>query len=477
MKKMFLSTLLLFFVGLFVFAQENLPFRVTGNLTTIYSLGNAAEDQMLGTGVGDGAYVETKNGYFVESNLYALFNPVPYLEGYFKLYTIARPGSFYTPLALERKSEQNFNLVLDRVYGRIDVFEALNLSLPLGLGLALKTGKYKAEPAFYNRVSKFTIEDITYMMVSANTYNYEIEASIKPIDDNFTISASFVGNYLFDESIQRLYDIDGGVSDHGFPVLGKYAPQFMSFLRFNDLALGGGLLNAELIFGQNVSNIYSGNAFGAALNYVLPVIQDSLSLPIGLGFAMYEKNIDIISRTASTDRNETTSFRNTVSGSLALGVRFKSGDLELNANLAGVFNNVEHIYREPLQIISMSVDTQLIFHDRFFLGGGFIAGTLTDANWKTIDDPQIIPKDRGGYDHTFTLADNFGYEIYGGLNLWENTRFIIGFNQNRGLAMNYNLENKGEGLIKYKLAGSDTVVGELPKYETSGLFIKFVINW
>ena len=205
MKKIFLGTLLLFFTGLFVFAQENLPFSVTGNLTTIYSLGNATEDQMLGTGVGDGAYVETKNGYFLESNVYVLFNPVPYLEGFFKLYTVARPGSFYVPLSLERKSEQNFSLVLDRAYGRIDVFEALDFSLPLGLGLALKTGKYKSEPAFYNKMSRFALEDITAMMVSANTYNYEVEAYLKPIiDDDFTISASFVGNYLFDEAIQRL---------------------------------------------------------------------------------------------------------------------------------------------------------------------------------------------------------------------------------------------------------------------------------
>jgi len=474
MKRIVVSTALLFVV-LSLFAQdaeEDQRVQVTGNINAIYTFGNAGKDQMLGTGTGDGAYEEQKNGYFVESNLYVRLRPVSYLEGYFKLYAIARPGSFYVPLSVEPKSEQSFGLTLDRMYGRVSVFEALDLSLPLEL--YLKTGKYKGESARYQVISKIGLENILYKMETANTYNYEVEAAYKPLGDDFTVSASFVGNYRFDEGIPRLYDNDGGVSDHGQLVLGEYAPQFMGFLRFTELDLAGGRLNAEAVYGQNVADIYSGHSAGVDLTYVLPV-GDSLSLPVGLGFIWHEKNIDMLSRSASSEMGKgTIDFRNTLGTALALGARFKTDSIWIDGNLVGVFSQIEHIYRDPLQIISGSAEVQLTFLERYFLGGGFIAGTLMDAQWKTKDDPSAIQKDTV-IDHTFSFADNFGYEVYGGLNLWNNSRFVIGFNQNKGIAMNYNAENKAEGLMKYRLAGSESSL--YPQYETGGLFLKFVMNW
>jgi len=480
MKRIVVSAMLLFVVTLSLFAQDaerntemDQIVQVTGNLNAIYTFGNASKDQMLGTGTGAGAYEEQKNGFFLESNLYVLLKPVSFLEGYFKLYAIARPGSFYVPLSVEPKSDQSFGLTLDRMYGRVSVFEALKLSLPVEL--YLKTGKYKGESARYQVISKFGLENILYKMETANTYNYEVEAAYKPLGNDFTISASFVGNYRFDEGIPRLYDNDGGVSDHGLPVLAEYAPQFMGFLRFAELDLAGGRLNAELVYGQNVADIYSGHSAGIDVEYVLP-IGDTLSLPIGLGFVWHEKNIDLLSRSASYEMNKgTTDFRNTIGAALALGARFKTGSIGIDGSLVGVFSQIEHMYRDPLQIISGSAEVQVTFLERYFLGGGLVAGTLMDAQWKTKDDPTAIQKDTV-IDHTFSFADNFGYEIYGGINLWNNSRFVIGFNQNKGIAMNYNLENKVEGLMKYKLAGSDSSVYP-PQYETGGLFLKFVMNW
>ena len=483
LKKLFYVFTLLS-AGFLLFAQDNEQtpvFRLTGNITGIYTLGNADLDQMLPTGTGNGAYENRKNGYYIATNLYTWFRPVPFFEGCFKLYNVGRPGSFYAPLSLEANSEQNFSISLDRVYGRISVFEALELPLPW-MNLFLKTGKYKGEAARYNVISKFDLENIMYKMETANTYNYEFEVQVYPKQDDFTISAAFIGNYRFNEGIQRLYDNDGGVAQHGRPVMGdtgimEYAPQFMAYLRFWNLDLGGSQLKGDIIYGQNVSDIYSGNNFGLSLNYNLAVVPDSVSIPIGLGFAMYEKNIDVLGRTADTSRlNETYDFRDTMLGALSLGLRLTNDDFGLNVNVVGTYASIEHIYRDPLQIISMSLDIQGTFLKYYFIGAGFVAGTLTDANWKTKSniDPAL---DNGGYNHTFNFADNIGYEVYGGLKFLDNCRFVIGFNENRGLSMNYNLENKAEGLIKYKLAGSDTVVGELPKYQTSGFFIKFIMSW
>jgi len=482
-KLIFISMFLLAGVWLFAQDSEQTPvFNLTGNLNGIYTLGNAAQEQMLPTGTGNGAYENRKNGYYVATNLYAQFKPVPFLEGFFKLYNVGRPGSFYAPLSLEANSEQNFSISLDRVYGRVSVFEALNVSLPLGINLFLKTGKYKGESARYNVVSKFELDNVLYKMETANTYNYEFEAQIHPLNDDFTVSSAFIGNYRFDEGIQRLYDEDGGVSSHGRPVMGdtgimEYAPQFMTYLRFWNLDLAGSQLRGEFIYGQNVSDIYSGNSLGVSLNYNLTVVPDTVKIPIGFAFTRYEKNIDVLGRTSSTARlSETYDFRETMSEALSFGVRFTSGAFGVNANVAGLLTNVKHIYRDPLQIMSMSFDAQATFLNRYFIGAGFIAGVLSDANWKTKED--VDPAlDAGGYDHTFNTADNLGFEVYGGLKLWNNCQFVIGFSENRGLAMNYSLENKPEGLIKYKLADSESAVGELPKYQTGGLYLKFTMSW
>lgn len=452
-------------------AYEPPVFNVTGNLTSIYTLGNAAQDQMLTTGTGSGAYEEQKNGYYTQANLFVLFQPVSFLEGYFKLTATARPGSFYVPLSLEPNSTSNFAVDFDAVYGKVSVFDALGLSLPAAL--SVKTGKFKAEAVNYQNISKFGLETILDVMETANTYNYEIEAAFKPTGD-FALTAAFVGNYRFDEGIQRLYDDDGGVGPHGNPELGKYDSQLMAFVGLHDFELAGGPLNAELVYGKNVSNIYSGHSFGFDAGYRLPLFSDTLIIPIGLGVAWYEKNIDLLARNASTGMGSATyDFRNTLSGALALGLRLTGGDIGVSANLAGSFTRLEHIYRDPLSVIALALDAECTYRNRYVLGAGVVAGTLADVQWQTKSD--INPAlDGGGYDHTFTLADNIGFEIYGGINTGKNSRILVGFNQHKGFAMNYNLENKPEGQMKYKLAGSEAADA---LYESGGLYLKFTFSF
>jgi len=316
-----------------------------------------------------------------------------------------------------------------------------------------------------------------YKMETANTYNYEAEVAVHPLNDDFIVSATFMGNYRFNEGIARLYDVDGAVSRHGEQVLGEYAPQFLTNVRIRDLPLGSSKLWWEMVYGQNMADIYSGHSIASSLLFNLTIKEDVIAIPIGMGFVWHEKNIDPLSRTASNERGkETIDFRNTYSGALSAGIRFKSTFINVDGNLAGTYSVIEHIYRDPLKIFSMSVETELTFMEHYFVGGGVVMGTLTDANWKTKEDtPETNygALDGGGFDRTYSFAENLGYEIYAGVNLWDKCRFIIGFNQNKGLAMNYNLENKGEGQMKYQMADSD-VPGA---YETSGMYLKLVMSW
>ena len=110
-------------------------------------------------------------------------------------------------------------------------------------------------------------------------------------------------------------------------------------------------------------------------------------------------------------------------------------------------------------------------NQNYFIGGGIIAGSLTDANWKTRDDADST-KDE--YDHTFTLADNLGYEVYAGINLAKAGKFVIGFNQNKGLSLNNMLEAKVDGQMKYKQLDTEWKDRLI---EAGGLYIKFTAKF
>jgi len=118
------------------------------------------------------------------------------------------------------------------------------------------------------------------------------------------------------------------------------------------------------------------------------------------------------------------------------------------------------------------VDTIFTLQNRYFLGGGFFAGTLTDAEWKTRDDVE-----KEDYNHTFTFANNIGYEVYAGINFGgSGGKFVIGFNQNKGLSLNHILEARPEGQMKYKQENSEwTFSNRL--VEAGGLFFKFFFRF
>jgi hypothetical protein len=393
------------------------------------------------------------------------------VEGYTKIAATHRPGSLYVPLQLEYYGASDFAVSFDTLYGKISVLEAFSLTSPVNI--SLKAGRFKTESSYFGRISKFETESVLYMLKTATTYNYEIEADFRSAlaDGPFRMSAAFTSNFKFDEATPRLYDLDGTVSAHGQPVLGEYAPQLYASLKLHELNfLGNSKVAAELLWALNGANIYSGHSVGGSLRYTFTVIPDTLTIPVGVSLGWYQKNIDILSGTADTAQDRaTTDMRETLGFGYAAGARFTSGPIAADMNIAGAVSSIGHIYRDTLTIPSLSLDAQFTYNNTFFVGGGVILGTLADAEWKTSDS--VSPAlDGGGYKHTFSLAENLGYEVYGGIKFLSNCRVIIGFNQNKGLAMNYTLESRADGQIKYKQA--DTAVGDR-MLETGGLFIKF----
>lgn len=450
-------------------------FKVSGDLTTIYTLGNANKSQLI-PAPGDGAYYATvngaqKNGYYTAANVYVNLNPFPWMDGYFKVYMIHRTGSFYLPLQMENLSKQDtVNLTLDAVYGKVSVFQALELESPFEL--YLKAGRYKAVASNYGSVSKYNTELILDIFKTKTDFNYEIGVSL---DSPFKLDASLVTNYRFDEAIQRVYDEDGAVP-HGGPVPDGYAFQLLSMVKLHDFELGIGDLSAEILYGNNIGgDIYSGNSLGFSARYNAG-INNEIKVPAGLLFGYYQKNLDLLGHAAVNNAaNGSLNLRDTISLGLGTGLRYSTDLFNLDLNLAATYNLVKHIYRDDLQIIKFSLDAMFTLQEHFFVGAGFIAGTLGDAQWKTRDNVDPT-RDLNGYDHTFTFAENYGYEAYIGINLAKSGKFVIGFNQNKGLSLNHMLEAKTEGQVKYKQA--DTVWNDNNQLvEAGGLYTKFVFSY
>jgi hypothetical protein len=482
LKKIIGACLLLAIMCFQAAAQEGDAKKVsiTGDLLTIYTLGNANEDQRIDT-VPDtaGAFFYNpltgtrKNGFYTAANLYATIKPAEWLEGYFKLYSIHRPGSFYMPLQMENLGREDFSTVkLDAVYGKASVLEAVGLNPPVYL--FLKGGRYKAQAAQYGIISKYKTEQVLYMMNTKTDLTYEMEFGVK---EPFKLGLSGATNYLLNQSVQRLYDEDGAFS-HGNDVINEYAPQFLLALRFTDFSPSDSLkINAELLYGQNVSNIYSGNAIGASAGIVLD-ITDDISVPIGLQFGFFEKNIDLLGQAALTPMTTspaagggtTTDFRESYAFALGAGLRVKTDIVNVEFNLAGNYNFIKHFYRTDLSIIKLSADAMITLLDKFFAGGGLILGSLSDAEWKTRDG--VTDDD---YSHVFKLSENMGYELYGGINLGNSSKFVVGFNQNKGISLNNMLEAKLEGQMKFKQEDSNWGTDKL--VEAGGLYFKFFFKF
>jgi hypothetical protein len=486
--KIFCLTLLSLSVLLPLSAQDTPLFQISGDVTGMYTIGLEDNDQTLivnNPPDPPGVYDDLnngKNGYYTSININFLFTPVSYTEVYAKFLARFRPGSPYIPLQLENADADDFSVSIDSAYGRVNAIEGLGFDIPFAL--FLKAGKYDTTPANFQNVSSYGAESIMAKLRTKNTYALQITAEYyAPIFDS--LGLNFTVSHKFNEGITPLYDTDGSKGVHGKPSLEeKYDIPMHLALRMKNLNTPLGAVSAELLYVYNAENIYSGSNFGADLGWeiVIPAL-DPLKIPIGLCFALYEKNIDPFASTALNTENknyvsvlhendhDTISFRRSLRIGGGLGTRYAVQDFNAEINLGYSYSQIAHIYRDTLNINSLSADLRLTFFDKYFIGGGVYVGTLGEVEWKTGDGTDITLEN--GYIRVFKPEENIGFEVFGGF-IFGKSRLAVGYNCNKGISMNHSIESIPEAQIKYRQ--KDTLMAD-GLFETGGVFIKLVISW
>jgi hypothetical protein len=418
-----------------------------------------------------------QNGFYTALNFSILYKPVSFTELSFTTLVRTRPGSPYIPMQLENAGADSFDFTLDSVYGRINVIKGLQLDLPADV--YIKAGKFNTAPSNFQTVSQYGTESVLAKLRTKNTFAAQVEISVPiPIADSISFTATT--NHQFGEELSQLYDTDGSVAKKGDPVLDTYAFPLHLTLKLNKLNLIPlGPLSAELVYALNAEHIYSGHNFGANLGAELKIL-DFLTVPVGVGAALYEKNIDVLASTAMEKgwgglfpyEGDTTGFRGALRIGAGTGVKADLPELGLKGafNLGFAWSQIAHIYRETVNVPSLSADFRVTYLDRYFLGGGFIAGILGEQEWKT---KQGVNSSADNFIHVFTIEENMGWEIFAGLQ-FNKSKFVLGYNNNRGLAMNYGVEALKDSQYKYRQSGSTSGDGLL---ERGGVFMKFVTAW
>ncbi|ULQ60104.1 hypothetical protein K7I13_01900 [Brucepastera parasyntrophica] len=452
-----------------VLAALNAEIRLTGNVTGIATMGIAGKEQSI-PGAPDGVYDDRKNGYYLESNFGILFTPFSPFEVFFNATMKSRPGAPYLPLQLIYVDKQDFQISVDTIYGKINIFRALNFDLPVDF--FIRAGRYNIAAMGYQNVSGYKMESVTGKMETSTNFTIDLQA-VYPMSETQTLSIMLATNYRLNEAVQKLYDddIEPGKM-HGDDIDGEYAPMIVASVNLAELELPFGKLSAEGIYILNAGGFNTGH--NAALSAGLGIdISPDLRIPLGIGFAYYEKNTDVSANSVGNyPGNVTTDMRETFRTGLGTGVRYSGDTISADLNLGFSYTHINHIYRDPISLFGASIDGKLTFSNIYFIGAGFVAGTLADARWET--NPDFIAEDGNGYDHTFSFRDNFGYEIYAGIKFFPTCRLVLGYAHNQGIAMNYLLENLKGAVIKYKQKGTDPA--DL-LYEIHGVYIKLEMYW
>ncbi len=441
---------------------------ISEDISAFYAFGIAEPDQAISGIVG--TYEFLKNGFYVDTNITAKINVAYVYDIAIKLKARKRVGSPYGELQLTFAAPQDFGVSLDSAYGKIDVLNGLKLDSPVDLFLT--AGKFEVKASNFQKVSLYGIESALNMLKLKTDLNLGAEAAITFSTREQLFETTYsdlvlqvITGGLLDESIERLYDTDGSMSSHGLPVIGEYDWRLFSSLKLSNYVLPFGVFSAEGIYTYNGAGIYSGHSFGASTLLDITIIPELLSIPVGAGFAFYDKNIDTLAGEVWAD------FRNTIRAGAGLGARFDIPfTVSAALNFGGSFTYINHIYREPISIFGLCVDGKCTAFDSFFIGAGVVLGTLTDVVWQTRSDVSSMYDD---YRHTFTLPQNLGFEAYTGINIGTKCSITMGVNNNKGLSMNYALESVKDGEYKYRQKDTAAADG---LYETFSVYLKTTLK-
>jgi hypothetical protein len=444
----------------------------SGDITGFYSLGFAKDSQKFGSGTGAvGLYEKTKNGYYTAATLNTTFLPMEGAEVFTKFLVRARPGSPYIPLQLEKRGEDNWGFLVDVAYGKLKFLKLFGLEVPAEVGI--KAGYFDTTPADFETVSAWGLEKVMSKLRTTRTFALQVEGNYA-LPNSEGIALTLTTNAKFNEELSELWDNDG-TYPHGTAVLDKYVIPMHVALSLRKWNLPVGPVSAEFVYAHNAEHINSGSNFGFSARGDIR-LNDTITIPVGLGLAVYEKNIDVLANSAvNVEWNglapydgDTTAFRGAVRGGLGAGVQAAFGDLAANAGFGLSLSKIGHLYRDDIFVPGMAFDVKAVYKERFFLGGGFILGTLTSVDWKTKEG-----ETHENFAHTFKVEDNLGFEIYAGLQ-FQKSKFVLGYNLNKGLSMNQGIESIPDGQYKYNkkdAAPSDGL------FERSGFFAKVVVSY
>jgi len=485
MKKSIGLWAIFLWVSLSINAQTSISSKFTG----LYSYGLFSNDQMVSDTGLDGVYDETKNGYDLNGSInisHAVFN---FADLSLDLNVKHRLGSPYRPMELSPSAAASSSIGIGQFYGRVHISEVLFPRLRLlktDTNMNVRVGKFSMSspnPAISQFGTENSLNKVGLPSSGAVAFQTALTFSGARQYVNgsrATLSFNLASGGLFDESVPRLYDTDGGISNHGKIVLGEYAPQFLAQLLLNQYVTDAGTLSAGISYALNGGGIYSGSSLGINGKFSYQIEEDKYYLPVGLSVAYHEKNIDVLTGTTGSDLNtDTTDFRMAIKAGMAAGFEWVipqisvigPPDVKAEATIAGSFAQINHIYRDSLNIISLSLDGQYHLNPRSYLGGGFILGTLQDITWQTSEG---VSAAFDAYNHSFALMDNMGYEVFAGLDMMSDAKLVVGYAHMKGLSMNYGAESNATGLVKARQKDSTSADG---LWETHGIFIKTSVNY
>ena len=511
MKKKILVLTLLAFGASALYAQVGIlggdgvdgpRLMLSGELLGMYTLGFAGDDQLVEVsdpmanpvGVFDNIN-NGRNGFMTRMDMGIRFLPVSWIDLYVQFRARSRPGSPYIPLTLEAAGADDFALSFEKAWAGINIIGGLGLDVPFDL--YVRAGLMDSAPnlqmASREMVSRFGTENVVSRVRTKNVPSVQLEGVFQvPFAES--VSVVMATHQRMNEAIPPLFDVDGDVGAHGTPPHDElFALPLFAALRVRHVETGFGPLYAELVYGLNAENIFSGHNLGVRGRWDISIPgMENMTVPLGLGVSLLEKNIDPMARAAHGHDNDnalsnrpydhlnpgrnynfaTVSFRRSLRIGAGLGLRWDPAPgLSTEFNFGFSYSQIAHIYRDTLRLNSLSFDTRVTLDGNFFIGGGVFLGTLGNAEWRTSDG--VDPNREAGFSHVFRLAENMGFEVHAGLNMGR-SRFVLGYNANRGLSMNHGIEAMSDAQIIFRQRGA-AVADDL--FETRGFFTKLVIVW